>query len=116
QGLASSPLNRRREERQVAMVMMLFPASDDAPRLEPAALETLARIGVTSVALLRDSSVTGLVLEGWTFDPLDAPRAAQAVHGTREPIRTLQPLVHMAIPTAASLRVENGEQIATGRS
>src|SRR5262245_11044313 len=98
------------------MVMMLFPASGDEPRLEPAALEALARIGITSVALLSDSSVTGLVLEGWTFDPQDAPRAAQALNGTREPIRTLQPLVHVAIPTTAALWVENGEQIATGRS
>jgi hypothetical protein len=98
------------------MVMMLFPVSADEPRLEPAALEMLAHMGVTSLALLRDSSGTGLVLEGWTFDPLDAPRAAQALKGTREPIRTLQPLVHLAIPTAAALRVENGEQIATGRS
>jgi hypothetical protein len=56
------------------------------------------------------------VLEGWTFDPLDAPRAAHALKGTREPIRTLQPLVHLAIPTAAALRLENGEQIAAGRS
>jgi hypothetical protein len=100
----------------VAMIMMLFPVSDDGPRLEPAALEVLARLGVTSVALLRDSTVTGLVLEGWTFDPGDAPRAARALKGTREPIRTLQPLVHMAIPTAAALRVENGEQIAAWRS
>jgi hypothetical protein len=98
------------------MVMMLFPASGDEPRLEPAALEALARMGVTSVALLRDGSVTGLVLEGWTFDPLDAPRAAQALSGMRAPIRTLQPLVHLAIPTAAAPPVGNGEQIATGRS
>jgi hypothetical protein len=98
------------------MVMMLFPVSDDEPRLEPAALEALARMGVTSVALLRDSSMTGLVLEGWTFDPLDAPRAAQVLKNTCEPVQTLQPLVHLAIPTAAALRVENGEQIATGRS
>jgi hypothetical protein len=98
------------------MVMMLFPVSDDEPRLAPAALEALARMGVTSVALLRDSSVTGLVLEGWAFDPLDAPRAARALKGTRTPIQTLQPLVHLAIPAAAPLRVENGEQIATGRS
>jgi hypothetical protein len=95
------------------MVMMLFPVSDDEPRLEPAAFEALARMGVTSVALLSDSSGTGLVLEGWAFDPLDAPRAAQALKGTREPIRTLQPLVHLAISTAAAPRVE---QIATGRS
>jgi hypothetical protein len=98
------------------MVMMLFPVSDGGPRLEPAALEALARMGVTSIALLRNSSVTGLVLDGWTFDPRDAPRAAQALKGTHEPIQTLQPFVHLAIPTAAALRVDNGEQIAAERS
>jgi hypothetical protein len=98
------------------MVMMLFPVSDDEPRLEPAALEALARLGVTSVALLRDSSVAGLVLEGWTFDPLDAPRAARALKGTGEPIRTLQPLVHLAIPTSAALRSRTANRSPRGRS
>jgi hypothetical protein len=98
------------------MIMMLFPVSDDEPRLEPAALEALARLGITSVALLRDSTLAGLLLEGWAFDPLDAPRAAQAVNGTREPIRTLQPLVHVAIPSDDALRFENGEEIAARRS
>jgi hypothetical protein len=100
----------------VAMIVMLFPVSDDEPRLEPAALEALARLGITSVVLLRDGSVAGLVLEGWSFDPRDAPRAAQAVNRTCEPIRTLQPLVHSAIPPFAALRVENGPQIAPRRS
>ena len=100
----------------MAMVMMLFPVSDVEPRLEPAALEALARLGVTSVALFRDTSVSGLVLEGWAFDLRDALRAARAVNGVREPIRILQPLVRMAIPPVAALRIENGEQIAAGRS
>jgi len=46
------------------MVVILFPVSDEEPRLQPAALEKLARLGITSVALLRDTSVAGLVLEG----------------------------------------------------
>ena len=72
--LASSPLTRTREERKVAMVVVLFPVSDDEPSLQPAALDELARLGVTSIALLRDSSLAGLVLEGWAFDPRDAHR------------------------------------------
>ena len=100
----------------MAMIVMLFPVSDAELRLEPAALEALASLGVTNVALLRDSSVVGLVLEGWTFASCDAPRAARAVNGARGPIRTLQPLVHMAIPPVAALRVDNSEQIAAGRS
>ena len=86
----------------MAMVVVLFPISDEAPRLQPAALEKLARLGVTNVALLRDASVAGLVLEGWAFDPRDARQAAYAVGGVHEDVRLLRPLVQMGIsPTAA---------------
>jgi hypothetical protein len=84
------------------MVVVLFPVSDEEPRLQPGALEQLARLGVTSVALLRDTSIAGLVLEGWAFDPNDAPRAASAVGGVREDLRLLQPLVQMAVSATAA--------------
>ena len=89
------------------MVVILFPVSDEEPRLQPAALEKLARLGVTSVALLRDTSVAGLVLEGWAFDPRDAPQAACAVTGAREDIRTLEPLVQMAVSAASNTEVRS---------
>lgn len=89
------------------MVVILFPVSDEEPRLQPAALEKLARLGITSVALLRDTTVAGLVLEGWAFDPRDAPQAACAVAGTREDVRTLEPLAQMAVSTASSKEVSN---------
>jgi hypothetical protein len=84
------------------MVVILFPASDEEPRLRPAALEKLARLGITSVALLRDTSGAGLVLEGWAFDPRDAPQAASAVAGAHEGLRTLEPLAQMAVSAASS--------------
>jgi hypothetical protein len=83
----------------VAMVVVLLPISDEEPRIEQTALEKLAQLGVTSIALLRDLSCAGLVLEGWAFDPRDAPRAASAVAGVREGVRLLQPLAHLAIPS-----------------
>jgi hypothetical protein len=85
----------------VAMVVVLFPGSDDEPTLQPAALEELSRLGVTSVAVLRDQSGAGLVLEGWAFAPGDAPRAASIVAGVGADVRTLEPLVQIAVsPTA----------------
>jgi hypothetical protein len=42
------------------------------------------------------------VLEGWAFDARDALRAVRAVAGTREGVRTLQPLVQMAVSSAAA--------------
>lgn len=81
----------------MAMVIVLFPASAEEPSLRPAAVEELARLGVTSVAVLRDTSLAGLVLEGWAFDPRDAARAAAVVTGTRADLRVLQPLVQVAV-------------------
>lgn len=86
----------------MAMVVVLFPVSDTEPSLQPAVLEELARRGITSIALVRDDSLAGVVLEGWAFDPRDATRAAHAVAGVREGLRVLQPLVHMAVSAAAA--------------
>lgn len=84
----------------MAMVVVLCPVSDVEPRLEPAVLDELAQLGITSVALLRDPSGAGLVLEGWSFDPRDAQRAARAFGGARDGMRTLQPLAHLAVSSA----------------
>jgi hypothetical protein len=86
----------------VAIVAVLFPISDSEPKLEASALEELAGLGITSVALLRDSSIAGLVLEGWAFDARDVQRATRAVAGTTHGVRTLRPIMQMSVsPTGA---------------
>ena len=92
----------------MAMVVVLFRVADVEPTLEPAALEELARLGVTSVALLRDSSGAGVVLEGWAFNPRDAHRAVHAVARTSDGVRTLQPLVQMGGLVRRSRRQRKG--------
>jgi hypothetical protein len=87
----------------VAMVVVLFPVSDAEPKLEPGGLEELAKLGITSIALLRDRSVAGLVLEGWAFSTRDTRRAVRAVAGRYAGVRTLQPLVQMGVSPAAVL-------------
>jgi hypothetical protein len=91
------------------MVVVLFPVSDAEPTLEPAGLEELARLGVTSIALVRDRSLAGVVLEGWAFDPRDTRRAVHAVAGSSAAVRTLQPLVQMGVSSAAVLGGEGEE-------
>jgi hypothetical protein len=81
----------------MAMVVLLFPAAHEEPALQPAALGDLARLGVTSVSLLRDEQTVGLVLEGWALDPATADEAARAAAVSRERIRALQPVMQMAI-------------------
>lgn len=84
----------------MAMAVVLFPVSNEVVALQPAALDALARLGVTSVSLVRDDETAGLVLEGWAFDPARAREAASAVTGTCGEARTLQPLVQMAVSSA----------------
>ena len=84
----------------MAMTVVLFPVSEEEPRLRPGALEALARLGVTSIALLRDTTVAGLVLEGWAFDSRNASRAACAVAGACDELQVLEPLVQMAVSAA----------------
>jgi hypothetical protein len=86
----------------VAMVAVLFPISGSEPKLEASALEELASLGVTSVALLRDSSIAGLVLEGWAFDARDVERAARAVTGPCDGARMLRPIAQMSVSTAVA--------------
>jgi hypothetical protein len=89
------------------MVVILFPITGEEPRMQRAALEQLARLGITSVALLRDASLAGLVLEGWAFDPRNASEAVSAVAGPREDVQTLLPLAQLAVSPAPSKEVFN---------
>lgn len=82
------------------MVVVLFPVSDEEPALQPASLEALARLGVTSISLLRDQRTAGLVLEGWAFDLARASEAVRAAVGARHGVRTLEPLMQMAVSAA----------------
>ena len=81
----------------MAMAIVLFQLADDVPKLEASALEELASLGITSVALLRDASIAGLVFDGWAFDARDVDRAARVVAGTSEGVQTLRPLVQMSV-------------------
>ena len=83
------------------MAVVLFPAVDTTPALRPEALEKLARLGVTTVALVRDGSTAGLVLEGWAFDPASAAEAACAAAGVCAGVRTLRPLAELAVSPAS---------------
>jgi hypothetical protein len=85
------------------MLVVLIPAAEAEPSLQPTALSKLARLGVTSVAVVRDDLTLALVIEGWAFDP---SRSAEAVIGAvaapASRARTLYPVMQMAVSAAAS--------------
>jgi hypothetical protein len=84
----------------VTMLVVLVPAADAAPSLPQAAAAELARLGVTSVAVLRDDQTVGFVVEGWALDPSRSAQAVLAVAGTSPRARTLHPLLDVAVSTA----------------
>lgn len=86
----------------MAMIVMLLDEANGEFCLRGEFVDTLARLGVTSVALVRDGATVGIVLEGWLFDPARSARAVAEAIGTASPVRTLHPALHLAVPAAAN--------------
>jgi hypothetical protein len=81
----------------LAILLVLMPARTK-PCLRSDALSALARLGVTSVALVRDERSLGVVVEGWAFDPIESAEAViAAVSGRSRRARTLQPVMEMTL-------------------
>lgn len=84
------------------MLMMLFDVSSGEPVLREQTLGQLARLGITTVSVLRDDQLVGVVLDGWAFDPARSADAARtAVAGTEIGVRMLRPLLQTAVSTAS---------------
>lgn len=89
----------------MAMAVVLI-EDDDEVVFSAAATAVLARMGVTDVTLVGGVSITGVVVEGWAFDPSTATQAAAALLGRHASVRMLSPLAH----TAISAITPEGEQ------
>ena len=97
------PLIVVEQGKDVAVLVVLLDGEgrDRDPALSQPELAKLARLGITSVSLLRDDRMIGLVLEGWAFDPARSAEAARAAVASAENgARTLHPLVQMAVSAA----------------
>jgi len=86
----------------VAMMVLLLDASGGELELGASAVAELAKLGVTSLSLLRDRSTVGVVLEGWLFDPERCAGAATAAIAAGGGVKGLHPVMHMAVATAAN--------------
>ena len=78
------------------MLVVLVPRKSAEPRLGPESVRRLSRLGVTEVSVLRDETTIGVVLQGWTFDPIRCgPEAAAAAGGPAA--RLLLPVMEAAV-------------------
>lgn len=83
------------------MMVVLLPASEPEPALQPFAVSKLGRLGVTSVVLLRAERTSALVVEGWAFDPRrSADDVVAAVTGDGSSVQTLHSIAELALSAA----------------
>lgn len=81
----------------MALLVLMLPAGADA-RLHPDAMADLARLGVTSLAVVRDDRSIGVVVEGWGFDAIgSAEGVLSAICGRSRRARTLRPVMEMTL-------------------
>lgn len=81
----------------MAILVVMLPAGANA-RLHPDAATDLARLGVTSLAIVRDDRSIGVVLEGWGFDPIgSAEDVLSAICGRSRRARILRPVMEMTL-------------------
>lgn len=81
----------------MALMVVMLPTGANA-RLYPDAVTDLARLGVTSLAIVRDDRSVGVVVEGWAFDPTgSADDVLSAICGSRHRARALHPVMEMTL-------------------
>ncbi len=78
------------------VVVVLFDASGPEFLIKPEAIERLARLGVTNVAVVRDDATVGVVLDGWAFDERTCGIAVAALHNP-EQATVLRPVAQIAV-------------------
>ena len=99
----------------MAIALLIAGPDADEPVVGPEAAARLANVGITRVELLGDGSLTGVVLEGWAFDPARVDEALRAVYPTgKAGIRVLHALEHVAVPVTPGEGRERWESSEAG--
>lgn len=65
----------------MAMLVLLLDEHAGATSIDTRTAAQLSELGVTNIAVLRDDTTVGVVLDGWAFDPVRSGAEAAAVFG-----------------------------------
>jgi hypothetical protein len=94
----------------MGLLVVLLDNQDPAADVGSGTAERLAALGVTNLAVLRDSRTTALALQGWTFDPdLSVEAAVAALADVGGAVRVLRPVLESELH-----RVPEGRPGGTG--
>ena len=85
----------------MATMVVLLDHANGEFCLHPQAAGTLARLGVTSLTVVRNDHTVGIILDGWLFDPARSAGAAAAAVGAPPGAPVLHPILQAAVSAAA---------------
>jgi hypothetical protein len=89
----------------MAVALLVAGRDVDEPKLGPDAAERLAGLGISRVLLLRDPIGIGVVLEGWTFDPVEVDEAVRVMFPDASTgIRIFHEVEHVAVSVVSAER------------
>jgi hypothetical protein len=89
----------------MAVVMLVADADAGEPVVGPDIAERISDLGITRLVVLRDGRSTGVVLEGWAFDPVHTDEAVEAIFpagGFR--VRTFRQIEQVAVARVSDSR------------
>jgi hypothetical protein len=96
----------------MAMLVVLLDEVEGEFCLREDLVARLARLGVTSLAVVRDERAVGVVLEGWLFDPARSAGAAAEAVGATAGARVLHPVMQLAVSAGANEGGRDVEQVS----
>jgi hypothetical protein len=89
----------------MAVVLLVAASGAGEPVVGPTIAHQLRDLGITRISLLRDGLTTGLVLEGWAFDPNRADDASRVIFpGGGASVRTFHEIERVAVPGSRDSR------------
>ena len=83
----------------MAVLVVLLPGDGKDVPVGSDVAAGLAKLGITSLTLLRDRATFAVLLEGWQFDPDRSGQSAVALlTAETQDVRLLHSVLHMAVP------------------
>ncbi len=92
----------------MSIVLLILDVADAPFAVGAQAGQELARLGVTRVAVMQDSTTLGVLLEGWAFDLTSTPRAIDALGVLGMNPRALLPVLDVSVSRPGADTIDHG--------
>lgn len=76
---------------------MILVFADEPSVLDTERLALLGRLGITSVTLLEEASIRGVLIQGWAFERTSAREAVEILTSGASDVRVLEPVMQVSV-------------------